>query len=121
MTLFHIIVAFFFFLSASVTFFRPSIIRKIMKLVIDKDLFFLPGILEIVLGLGTLYFRHSSKLKWFVYLAGFMLFIDGIFYLVSSKRLKETYKWFIEFKDRDMRIYAVFMLMISVGYLISGI
>ncbi len=121
MTWFYIVVAAFFFLTALITFLQPAIVKKIMKLVLDKDLFFLPGVLEILLGLGTLYFRYSSKLKWFVYIAGFTLFIDGIFYLISSERLKETYKWFLEFEDKSMRTYAIFILVISVGYLFSGI
>ena len=99
---------------------RPAWMRKMMQWIMDKDLFHFIGVLEIALGLGTLYFRHGSHLLWFVFVAGFLFFIDGILYLLSSGQLKTAYAWFIGLEDKGLKIYGIFMFLIFIGYFCAG-
>jgi hypothetical protein len=53
--------------------------KKMMQIIVQNDLFFIPGIIEIGIGLGTLYFRDQTRMDWFVFLCGLIFFLDGIF------------------------------------------
>jgi len=100
---------------------KPAWLKDIMRIVVEKDLFFVPGVIEIGIGLGTLYFREQTNLNWFIYLAGLMLFFDGILYIVMSKRLREMYEWFIDIADQKIRSYGIFLILLAVGYFLASI
>jgi len=95
--------------------------KIVMGLVVEKELFFIPGVLEIGLGLGTLYFRDQTNLNWFIYLAGLMLFFDGMLYIIMSKRLREMYIWFLQIADQKIRSYGLFLLLLAIGYGLASI
>ncbi len=100
---------------------KPSLMKIVMGLVVEKELFFIPGVLEIGLGLGTLYFRDQTNLNWFIYLAGLMLFFDGMLYIIMSKRLREMYIWFLQIADQKIRSYGLFLLLLAIGYGLASI
>ncbi|MCK9484891.1 MAG: hypothetical protein M0R34_11060, partial [Candidatus Marinimicrobia bacterium] len=47
-------------ISGVVILIRPVWLKNLMQIVLRKDLFFLPGVLEIGVGLGTLYYRDQT-------------------------------------------------------------
>lgn len=108
-------------ISGVVILIRPVWLKNLMRIVIRKDLFFLPGVLEIGVGLGTLYYRDQTRMTWFVFLAGLLLFFDGIFYLVMSKRLRELYEWFTSITNRKIRSYGVFLFFLAIGYVLAAV
>lgn len=92
-----------------------------MNWLLEKELFLIMGILEIALGLGTLYYRHDTKLTWFALIVGLAFFTEGIFYFISSHRVKESYEMFLGLENKYFKIYGLFMLLISLGYLFMGL
>ena len=121
MNWFYIPVGILFLIIGFIFLTSPDFAKKLIKVIMDRELFFFIGVTEIGLGLGTLYFRQNTNLKLFVYLIGLILFIDGIFYLTSPKRLKETYKWFLESEEKSIRAYGIVMILISAGFLFAGV
>jgi len=119
-TWFYIITGIIFFMLGLILFFRPTYIKIVMGAVLERDLFIIPGITEILLGLGTLYFRQEANLVWFVYVAGLMLFIDGVFYLAVSKRMRDAYRYFLKADDKGFKTYGIFMFIIALGYFVAG-
>jgi uncharacterized membrane protein HdeD (DUF308 family) len=96
-------------------------IRWLLQFILDHNLFFIMGIIEILIGLGTLYYRHVSNLKWFSYFIGLMLFIDGIFYLLSSSRFRQAFEWFLYTERKIIRSYGIVLIFIALGYCLCGI
>lgn len=100
---------------------RPGLIRRMMEIILAKDLFLIPGLIEIGLGLTTLYFRHQTRLTVFIYIIGFMLFIDGIFYITGSRRIVESYQWFLKLENRSLRNYSLFLFLLALGLFSAGL
>jgi len=121
MNWFYFGVSVFLVISGTMTVIKPIWLKNLMQIIVQKDLFFIPGVIEIGIGLGTLYYRDQTKMTWFVYLAGLMLFFDGIFYVLMSKRLREMYEWFRAIEDRKIRSYAMFMLVLAAGYILAAV
>ena len=120
MILFYLIVAAFFLGLGSLFTLRPALMKRVMHWILSRSLFPWMGIVEIALGLGTLYFRHQSQLLWFSYLAGFMFFIDGVLYMLTSEQIRSAYEWFLKMEDRALRTYGIFLFVICVGFFLSG-
>ncbi len=119
-TWFYIMVGIVFIILGLILFFRPTYIKMVLGAILERDLFIIPGIAEILLGLGTLYFRQAANLVWFVYVAGLMLFIDGVFYLAAAKRMREAYRYFLKADNKGFKTYGIFMFIIALGYIIAG-
>ncbi|HPC36711.1 MAG TPA: hypothetical protein P5268_09895 [Candidatus Marinimicrobia bacterium] len=118
---FYFCVAVLLVLSGAIIFFKAAWFKSLLQFVIQKDLFLILGVFEITIGLGTLYFRDLTHMTWFVYLAGLLMFLDGILSVLMSRRLREMYEWFINTEDRQMRSYAVFLFLLSLGYFFAAI
>ncbi len=99
----------------------PQTFKTVLTYIVRKDLFIIPGVLEIALGLGTLYFRETTKMKWFVYITGLLLFVDGIFYLLSSQRFKEVMQLILESDEKTWRSYGILSLLIAFGYFLAAV
>jgi uncharacterized protein YjeT (DUF2065 family) len=121
MTWFYFGVALIFTTSGLIIIIKPELMKKMMQIIVQNDLFFIPGIIEIGIGLGTLYFRDQTRMDWFVFLCGLMFFLDGIFYMIMSKRLQELYEWFIGIADRTVRSYGLLMLLLALGYFLASL
>jgi len=121
MTWFYFCIAVFLFVSGIVILVKPDFLKIIMQFILDKDIFYLPGVIEIAISLGTLYYRDQTRMTWFVYIVGLALFIDGIFYLLASKRIREMYTWFIGIAEPKVRSYGLFTLLLAVGYGLAAI
>lgn len=99
----------------------PQTFKTVLTYIVRKDLFIIPGVLEIALGLGTLYCRETTKMKWFVYITGLLFFVDGIFYLLSSQRFKEVMQLILESDEKTWRSYGILSLLIALGYFLAAI
>ncbi|MDO9549251.1 MAG: DUF2065 family protein [Candidatus Marinimicrobia bacterium] len=95
--------------------FKSVIIKNLLNFIQEKNLFFIPGIIEIILGLLTLYFRHQTRLVTLVFIVGILLFIDGVFYLLMSDKLRSTIEWMLKLEGKSYRIYGLFIIIIAVG------
>jgi uncharacterized protein YjeT (DUF2065 family) len=104
-----------FSLTAMLLFLKPSKIKRFLHWIYQYKLLVIPGIVEIVLGLLTLYFRHRTILKPLVVIIGLLLFVDGIFYLLTSQKLSKTLEWLLEQEDRSFRIYSLFIAIVAAG------
>ena len=118
---FYLGVAVLLVLSGGIIFFKAAWFKSLLQFVIQKDLLLIPGVFEIAIGLGTLYFRDLTNMTWFVYLAGLLMFLDGILSVLMSRRLREMYAWFINIEDRKMRSYAIFLFLVAPGYFLAAI
>lgn len=118
---FYMVAALLLAVSGIIILIKPAWMKSLMQIIVKKDLFYVPGVTEIGIGLGTLYYRDQTKMTWFVYLAGLMLFFDGIFYILMSKRLREMYEWFSAIDDQKIRSYALFLFFLAVGYFLAAI
>ena len=92
---------------------RPILIKRFIYWINQRDLLIIPGIIEIVLGLITLYYRHRTVLKSLVVIIGLLLFVDGVFYLLTSEKLRKTLEWLLEQEDRSFRMYSIFIATIA--------
>lgn len=101
--------------------FRSVVIKKLFNFIQQRNLFFIPGIVEIILGLLTLYFRHQTRLLTLVFLVGIILFIDGIFYLIMSDKLSSTVDWILKLEESNYRLYGLFLIIIALGLGASAI
>jgi len=101
--------------------FRSVVIKKLFNFIQQRNLFFIPGIVEIILGLLTLYFRHQTRLLTLVFLVGIILFIDGIFYLIMSDKLSSTIDWMLKLEESNYRLYGLFLIIIALGLGASAI
>lgn len=118
-----------FYLSSSVLFtlfglvltIYPPAGRKFVQFMISRELQLIPGTFEIVIGLGTLYFRDQTKLKWFVYLVGLLLFFDGILFMLSARRLRTLAEMVLMLENKAWRHYGYLTLIFVLGYLIAAI
>lgn len=118
---FYLGVAILLVLSGLIIFFKAAWFKSLLQFVIHKDLLLIPGVFEIAISLGTLYFRDLTHMTWFVYLAGLLMFLDGILSVLMSRRLREMYEWFINIEDRKMRSYAIFLFLVALGYFLAAI
>ena len=118
---FYLGVAVLLVLSGGIIFFKAAWFKSLLQFVIQKDLLLIPGVFEIAICLGTLYFRDLTHMTWFVYLAGLLMFLDGILSVLMSRRLREMYEWFINIEDRKMRSYAIFLFLVALGYFLAAI
>jgi len=121
MVLFYIVTGGGLLVFSLLSFLSPGLVRKIMSFVLDKDLFFLVGVLEIALGLGVLYFRHQTGFRFFIYVMGFLFFFDGIMYMISPRRARETYSWLINMDSKGLKAYALITLFLSAGLIVAGV
>jgi len=99
---------------------KNVLIKNLLKYIHEKNLFFIPGIIEIIMGLSTLYFRHDTQLSSLVFLVGILLFIDGVFYLLMSDKLSSTIEWMLKLEDKSFRIYGLFIIIIAAGLVSSA-
>lgn len=116
----YIIIGFTFTISGLLFWFFPNRTKKIMLLVMNKELFYIPGIIEIIMGLTTLWFRDNTSMTWFSYLMGFLLFFDGIFNLAAPNGAKMGYEYFLQDELKGFKTYGIFLFSLSIGYLLAG-
>jgi uncharacterized protein YjeT (DUF2065 family) len=93
--------------------FFPEKIKRMMTVILNKDLFFIPGIFEIITGLIVLYFRYSTSIPFAITVVGVLIFVDGIFYLAGNKLLKETFEIILEMENRGMSYYSLVFYIIA--------
>jgi len=105
---------------ALILYYQARWIQNLLRSIAKHDLFFIPGVFEIALALGTLYYRSSAFLKWFPYLTGLLLFTDGILYVAASHRLRDNFVLFIEGEPRQLRPFAIITFLLALGYFFSG-
>ena len=119
MVIFYLLESLIFLCFGLVLVFKSVLIKKLFVLVQERNLFFIPGIIEIILGLLTLNFRHETRLLMFVFLVGLLLFIDGVFYLLLSEKLRSTIDWLLNLEEKNYRNYGFFIILVSVGLMFS--
>jgi len=119
MVIFYLLESLIFLCFGLVLVFKSVLIKKLFVLVQERNLFFIPGIIEIILGLLTLNFRHETRLLMFVFLVGILLFIDGVFYLLLSEKLRSTIDWLLNLEEKNYRNYGFFIILVSVGLMFS--
>lgn len=119
MVIFYLLESLIFLCFGLVLVFKSVLIKKLFVLVQERNLFFIPGIIEIILGLLTLNFRHETRLLMFVFLVGLLLFIDGVFYLLLSEKLRSTIDWLLNLEEKSYRNYGFFIILVSVGLMFS--
>ncbi len=115
MILFYLVESLLFLTFGAVLIFRSRILKNLIFFFVQRKLIFIPGIVEIILGLLTLHFRHETRLTTFVFLVGILLFIDGIFYLLLSEKLKPTIDWLLQLNEKSYRIYGLVMVLVALG------
>ncbi len=118
---FYFIEGIFIGLIALLLFFQTALVKRFLNWINQRSLFILPGIFEIVLGLATVYLRQKTALKALVTIVGLMLFIDGVFYLLTSEKLSKTFDWLMTLEDRSFRTYSIFIVIISLGLLAAAL
>ncbi len=121
MILFYLLLGAFLLISGVIIILFPMLFKKLLNIMIEKELFYLMGIAEIAMGLGTLFFRHETKATWFALVAGLALFIDGVFYMISTGRVKESFQWFLSMEDKAVKIYGAFVLVVGGGFFLMSI
>lgn len=121
MILFYALLCAFFTISGTIIILFPAFFKKLLNRMIEKELFYVMGIAEIAMGLGTLFFRHETKATWFGFVAGLALFVDGIFYMISTERVKESFQWFLSMDDKAVKIYGVFVLVVAAGFFLMSV
>lgn len=121
MILFYALLCAFFTISGTIIILFPAFFKKLLNRMIEKELFYVMGIAEIAMGLGTLFFRHVTKATWFAFVAGLALFVDGIFYMISTERVKESFQWFLSMDDKAVKIYGVFVLVVAAGFFLMSV
>ena len=120
MVIFYLIVG-IFLVSISLAFFIvPQKVRQMVRWMMDRGLYLLPGVVEVGIGLGTLYFRSFVNFKSFVYIAGFLMFFDGILYLAAHRKIASGYEWILERDETSYRLYGIILLGIGIGYLFTA-
>jgi len=119
MVIFYLLESLIFLCFGLVLVFKSVLIKKLFVLVQERNLFFIPGLIEIILGLLTLNFRHETRLLMFVFLVGLLLFIDGVFYLLLSEKLRSTIDWLLNLEEKNYRNYGFFIILVSVGLMFS--
>ncbi|MBN2280447.1 MAG: hypothetical protein JXQ65_07705 [Candidatus Marinimicrobia bacterium] len=85
----------------------PQKALDLLKIVKDKNQFFLFGIFEIVVSLSILYFRYETKIPLLITLAGLLLFLDGILYLIGTKVLDDNFDILMNIEIRTFRLYSL--------------
>lgn len=95
--------------------------KRLVQFIVNKQLQILPGTVEIALGLGTLYYREQTRLEWFVYTVGLLLFIDGVLYMLSARRLQDFGSYFATLNAQAWRSYGFFILLLAFGYLLTAL
>lgn len=101
--------------------FKVSLVKKFLHWIQERELYIIPGVTEIIFGLLTLYFRHQTAFKSFIFIVGLLLFVDGIFYLLATKKLGNTFQWFINLEDSSYRAYSIFIFLMSLGLIASAL
>jgi len=110
---YSIIASFYLILGLFVMLF-PQKALEFIKLIKEKKWFFAIGIIEILLSFLILYFRHETKIPLLITVAGIMLFIDGILYLLGTKILNETFDTLMEMETKTIRYYSLIFLIYSI-------
>jgi len=110
-----------FILLGIVLFIFPDSVKSLIAVLVKRNQLFVIGIVEIGIGLATLYYRHHSRLSVFVFLSGILFFIDGVFYLLSSESLRELHQLILNLETREYRYYSLFLFALGVGYLMAGV
>jgi hypothetical protein len=116
---FFIIIGSFMVLIGMLTFFRANDVKNILQFIKRNDLFYLPGVFEIIFSLSILYFRYDTKIPFIITMLGLLIFIDGVFYLVGSKVLEETYAMVMEMEKVHFRIYSLVFFIIAAILLVG--
>jgi len=49
------------------------------------------------------------------------LFVDGIFYMISTGRVKESFQWFLSMDNKAVKIYGIFVLVVAGGYFMMSV
>ena len=101
--------------------FSPDFIRKIMTIIKDNDLFFIPGIIEIIMALFALFYRTNARFEVYITIVSLFIFIDGVFYLASSKSVKMTYEIFLAMDIKAYKLYSIIIIVLGLGFLINTI
>jgi len=114
---FYLITGLFLLVVSGLFLTLPERVRLFVRFILDKEMFIIPGIIEIVIGLGTIYFRSAASMRWFVITIGLMIFFDGIMYLAAPKKIATGYEWFVERDATNYRIYGLILLIVAAGYI----
>lgn len=121
MNWFYLCEGILFGISGILLLFQTVLVKRFCHWIQEHNLFIIPGLTEIVLGLMTLYFRHQTNLRTFVMIVGLMLFIDGIFYLMSSSRVNAAYQWLFSLEDKKFKSYSVFIFLLAIGLIFAAV
>ncbi|MBN2602338.1 MAG: DUF2065 family protein [Candidatus Marinimicrobia bacterium] len=117
---FYLLESLLFLIFGLMLVFKSVLVRNLLNYLREKNLYIIPGIIEIILGLLTLYFRHETKFGFFVFLVGILLFIDGVFYLLMSDKLSSTIEWIQKLEDKSYRLYGLFIIITAAGLAASA-
>ncbi len=100
--------------------FFPDKLKQILYYILENELFFILGIFEIIPSLLILNFRHNTRIPLVITILGVLLFVDGIFYLLGNKILKETFEIILEIESNSIRYYSIVLFFCAL-ILIFGI
>lgn len=95
------------------SYFFPVRLKNMMQILLDKELFYIPGLLEILISLLLLYFRHSTSLPFVNTVIGVLIFVDGIFYLTGNQILKDTFEQILDMDDNVIKNYSIIFFIIA--------
>ena len=121
MNWFYLVEGILFGISGLLLVFKVSLVKRFLHWIQEREFYLIPGVTEIILGLLTLYFRHQTAFKSFIFIVGLLLFVDGIFYLLASKGLNKTFQWFLSLDDSSYRAYSIFIFLIALGLIASAL
>ncbi|HCK99666.1 MAG TPA: hypothetical protein DHW42_06140 [Candidatus Marinimicrobia bacterium] len=110
-----------FGISGILLLFQTVLVKRFYHWIQEHDLFIIPGLAEIVLGLMTLYFRYQTTLRTFVLIVGLMLFIDGIFYFMAASQVSAAYQWLFTLEDKKFKGYSVFIFLLAIGLIFAAV
>ena len=121
MNWFYLCEGILFGISGILLFFQITLVKRFYHWIQEHDLFIIPGLTEIVLGLMTLYFRYQTTLRTFVVIIGLMLFVDGIFYFIAAGRVDAAYQWLFSLEDKKFKSYSVFIFLLAIGLIFAAV
>ena len=99
--------------------FFPDKLKQILYYILENELFFILGIFEIIPSLLILNFRHNTRIPLVITILGVLLFVDGIFYLLGNKILKETFEIILEIESNSIRYYSIVLFFCALILIFS--
>ncbi len=99
---------------------KPDLFKKLLITISDREIFILPGILELIISLALLYFRYDTKIPFIITMTGILMFIDGVFYLIATRAVKESIQMLLDMEQKYMRYYSLIFFLIAGIIFIGG-